>query len=39
MNAWEHPDLAAREGVLVQIRKLVSIAYIAAIGRTLMTAS
>lgn len=33
MNAWLHPDLAAREGVLAQIRKLAPLAYIISVSR------
>lgn len=33
MNAWLHPDAAAREGVLIQIRKLAPLAYIISISR------
>ncbi len=33
MNAWLHPDLAAREGVLAQIRKLAPIGYIISVSR------
>jgi hypothetical protein len=33
MNAWLHPDAAAREGVRVQIRKLAPLAYIISVSR------